>query len=684
MKKAILLATILICSITISAQINTDRVVIIGRNALYFEDYVLAIQYFNQAIKAKSHLAEPYYYRAIAKFYLDDAKGAEDDCTLALERNPFMVRAYQLRGDARQNQEKYDDALADYTRALQSYPNDKFTLVNMGIVNIQRKDFEDAQENLKTLLRIYPSYTQGYLVEGLMYQEKGDTLQAIQNYSKAIEMDKYLPQSYSMRGILYYSQNQFDKALADFDEAIRLEPLQYGNYINRGLVKYSQNDLRGAMADYDKVIDLDNNNIIARFNRGLLRSQVGDDNNAITDFDVVLSFEPDNYIAYLNRSILKNNIGDRKGALADLNKVLEKYPDFYQGFYMRSEIKRQQNDLQGAERDFNYARNQESLIRKKIASGQEKEEDSEKAKTREKSDKNIDKFNLLMVADKSDEEKSKFDNKTRGRIQNRQIKIEPQPRFIVSYYEKANEMQNSVYFSLLIDQMNKKEVLPRKLLLTNSEAPLNELQVKEHFESIDDLSKRLEEKPSADLYFGRALDYMLVQDFTNSVEDFKKAIELNPQFSLAYFDQAVVYTKLLELKENATDYDKNPDQLDLSNANADKNKQSSGLGLNNIAPDRLEYDAIVKNYGKIIELNPEFIYAYYNRAEIRFRQQDFRAAILDYNEAIRRDPEFAEAYYNRGLARFYIKDVERALEDMRKAGELGIVEAYSIIKRLTE
>lgn len=554
----------------------------------------------------------------------------------------------------------------------------------MGIVNIQRKDFEDAQENLKTLLRIYPSYTQGYLVEGLMYQEKGDTLQAIQNYSKAIEMDKYLPQSYSMRGILYYSQNQFDKALADFDEAIRLEPLQYGNYINRGLVKYSQNDLRGAMADYDKVIDLDNNNIIARFNRGLLRSQVGDDNNAITDFDVVLSFEPDNYIAYLNRSILKNNIGDRKGALADLNKVLEKYPDFYQGFYMRSEIKRQQNDLQGAERDFNYARNQESSIRKKIASGQEKEEDNEKAKTREKSDKNIDKFNLLMVADKSDEEKSKFDNKTRGRIQNRQIKIEPQPRFIVSYYEKANEMQNSVYFSLLIDQMNKKEVLPRKLLLTKSEAPLNELQVKEHFESIDDLSKRIEEKPSADLYFGRALDYMLVQDFTNSVEDFKKAIELNPQFSLAYFDQAVVYTKLLELKENATDYDKNPDQLDLSNANADKNKQSSGLGLNNIAPDRLEYDAIVKNYGKIIELNPEFIYAYYNRAEIRFRQQDFRAAILDYNEAIRRDPEFAEAYYNRGLARFYIKDVERALEDMRKAGELGIVEAYSIIKRLTE
>ena len=35
------------------AQINTDRVLAIGRNALYFEDYVLSIQYFNNVISVK-------------------------------------------------------------------------------------------------------------------------------------------------------------------------------------------------------------------------------------------------------------------------------------------------------------------------------------------------------------------------------------------------------------------------------------------------------------------------------------------------------------------------------------------------------------------------------------------------------------------------------------------------------
>ncbi len=45
------------------AQINTDRVMAIGRNALYFEDYVLSIQYFNQVINAKPYLSDPYFYR---------------------------------------------------------------------------------------------------------------------------------------------------------------------------------------------------------------------------------------------------------------------------------------------------------------------------------------------------------------------------------------------------------------------------------------------------------------------------------------------------------------------------------------------------------------------------------------------------------------------------------------------
>ena len=82
------------------AQINTDRVLSIGRNALYFEDYVLSIQYFNEVIAVKPYLPEPYLYRSIAKIYLDDYLGASQDATACLERNPFITTAHQVRGIA--------------------------------------------------------------------------------------------------------------------------------------------------------------------------------------------------------------------------------------------------------------------------------------------------------------------------------------------------------------------------------------------------------------------------------------------------------------------------------------------------------------------------------------------------------------------------------------------------------
>ena len=65
-------ACFLMCvtSLPIFSQINTDRVMLMGRNALYYEDYVLSIQRFNMVISAKPYLSEPYFYRGLAKFYL--------------------------------------------------------------------------------------------------------------------------------------------------------------------------------------------------------------------------------------------------------------------------------------------------------------------------------------------------------------------------------------------------------------------------------------------------------------------------------------------------------------------------------------------------------------------------------------------------------------------------------------
>lgn len=690
-RKYIILLFTAINSIALFGQINTDRVTLIGRNALYFEDYLLAIQYFNQVIKAKPYLAEPYFYRAIAKFYLDDYKGAEDDCSLCLERNPFYNNAYQLRADARQSQKKYDLAIEDYAISLKNIPDDKFILINLGIANIERKNYEEAEQKLNRLVEVYPSYTQGILTRAQLHLEQKDTIKAFEDYNMAIEKDKYSSMAYSMRAQLYFNQGEYDKAIADFDEAIQLEPVLTGNYINRGLTRYYKNDLRGSMADYDHVVEVDPSNLIAHFNRALLRAQVGDDNKAIEDFDFVIEHEPENYIAYMNRGMLKNNIGDISGALSDINIVLKAHPDFYQGYYLRSEILRTQNKLKDAERDYMYARRVEQETRKDVFSGKT-EDKADDGKTRETSDKSIDKFNLLVVADKEETEKSKYSSDTRGKIQNRQAKVDPEPQFIVSYYEKESEIQRVPQYIQELDEINKQKVLSRRLIITNREVPLDSAQVEIHFSSINEYSKLIGENPETSLYyFARGLDYMLVQDFTSAIEDFTKATIINPRFLLAHFNLAVAYAKQMESRESFPElYAQETAQSELSvNLQlADRAVSSGTIKESDIntkkLQSRLEYETILRAYDKVMELSPDFAYAYYNRGQVKERYNDYRAAILDYNEAIKRYPEFAEAYYNRGLSRLKAKDTERGLDDLRKAGELGIVSAYSIIKRMTE
>ncbi len=46
-------------------------------------------------------------------------------------------------------------------------------------------------------------------------------------------------------------------------------------------------------------------------------------------------------------------------------------------------------------------------------------------------------------------------------------------------------------------------------------------------------------------------------------------------------------------------------------------------------------------------------------------------------------PEFAEAYYNRGLTHIFLGNNKQGISDLSKAGELGEVEAYNVIKRFS-
>lgn len=643
------------------SQLNTNRILTIGQNALYFEDFVLSIQYFNQVIRVKPRLAEPYFLRAVAKINLEDYQGAEEDCSLALERNPFMINAYECRGIARINQKKYAEAIADFDKGLEFDPGNRRLLLYKGISYRQEEKYDLAIAELTAAIEKHSKYIDAYLNRGQAHLANGDTTASLSDFEKAIALDKYRPDSYAARGIVRYTKGDYQAALDDYNEAIRMKPDQAGYYINRGLIRYHLNDLKGTLSDYDNVIQLDPNNSMAYYNRGLLRNEIGDKNRALEDFDRVLDFDPNDNIALYNRALIEIDLGECDRAINDINRVLKEYPDFYPLYYSRAEAKERKGDKRGAQLDFNQA----MLMERERRNNPEKQEKKQDPKTREKQDKSIRKFNRLVVAGKEEEERRiAFQSETRGRVQNINFNIDIEPIFHLSYYLKENEMKKTNHFVKEIADLNAKHRLPEKIHLGNSEAQLNKAEIEKHFKAIETKTQLLEKGSDFHLLLSRALDFEMIQDYQSAIEDYGKAIDIQPNEWIAYFNRAHVRHKKMEYEASLADEIKSEKETEHS-----------------LAGSQLEYGLMLNDYDKVTNLAPRLPFGWFNKGNLLAEQKDYRNAMANYTKAIELDKDFAEAYFNRGLTHILIGESHKGIADLSKAGELGIYAAYNIIKR---
>lgn len=533
---------------------------------------------------------------------------------------------------------------------------------NLALCQINRKDYQAAHAGLDTLIRIAPRYTDAYLMRTEVSMKQKDTIQAITDADKAIEIDRYNPDTWASRAMLFLQRGKYPDAEQDLTESIRLSVRNTSAYINRALARYHQNNFRGAMADYDVALDIDKENLIGHYNRGLLRAQVGDDNRAIEDFNFVIQAEPDNLMAVFNRGLLRDRTGDFSGAIADYSRVIDEYPNFLAGYQYRAQARRKVGDLKGADADeFKVLQAQLDAQNGKSKSQTTASND----KTRKESDKNVDNYRKIVVADETEDD-SHYKADYRGRVQDRNVTILPQPMFVLTYYEREEEVKRQVNYSKSIDDLNSRHVLPRRLLLTNNETPLTEKQVKQHFESIDnETAVILSEPDNVYHYYARALDFYLVQDFDNALSDLDEVIARDSTFFPAYFTRAVIHYKQLEFRKRDREYD--------VEVVVDKTPQVHSY----------DYTRVREDLDEVIRLNPEFVYAYYNRGNILAVLKDYRGALADYNKAIELDPRFADAYYNRGLTNIFLGNNREGISDLSKAGELGIFSAYNVIKRFT-
>ena len=376
-----------------------------------------------------------------------------------------------------------------------------------------------------------------------------------------------------------------------------------------------------------------------------------------------------------------------EGAESDFTMVLKDYPSFLYGYECRADVRDRLGKRRLAEED------RLVLLKAQLSSwgggdsqkdDNADDEDDEDSDVRRKSDRNVKKYNRLVGADDDLAlEGSEYAQGYRGKVQNRNIHVELLPLCVVTCYEKENKLTRNILYHHDIDDVNQRGVLPRQLMVTTSETALTEEQINFHFADIDEQTKQVagkmvddddvtSQQASAIHWFARGLDFYLVQDFISAIADYSSAIAADGSLWMAYFNRAVARYKQAQIDgENAETSAADFRQTDVAAATGETSQYAS-------------YQLCLADLGKVIDLAPDFSYAWYDRANVFAMLHDYQAAIADYNEVIAMNPTFAEAYYNRGLTRLFLGQNEEGTADLSKAGELGLYGAYNLIKRFSE
>ena len=179
--------------------------------------------------------------------------------------------------------------------------------------------------------------------------------------------------------------------------------------------------------------------------------------------------------------------------------------------------------------------------------------------------------------------------------------------------------------------------------------------------------------PSWTVLFERGVTQSLIKQYTNSVNTYSSAIELNPSNPFLYLNRSTTRAEMIDF---ISSIDNSYQRITIDSDPANR--------LNNNSKRTYSYDEAVADLNKAIKLYPDFAYAYYNRANLLALSGSLPDAYEDYTKAIQLNPAFAEAYYNRGIIQIFMKDTRKGCLDISKAGELGILEAYEVLKRYAQ
>ncbi|MDJ0578701.1 serine protease [Crocosphaera sp.] len=504
-----------------------------GNNLWRLERSTEAISAFKTAIQLNENLAEPYYALGLAY-----AQQNKDETNLkaieAFEQVIPLTSNWYLKGKAWYQKAIVLDELGKTNEAL--------VAINEGIKQIEDEPkFYLEKASILDKLKRYPdainAYTQAieiqssgiaYFQRSLVYGKIGEYQKALNDCNQSLELG--LIEGYFCEGRIHDALGNYEQSINAYNKLIEFDSTDTDYYILRGgLYRLLKNDPK-AIADYTKAIELDPQNDLLYFVRGNYYFLASQGELAVKDMSKAIEIKPDKAQYYYDRAKVKIHfLKDYEGAMEDVNEAIKLKPNYASAYSSRAEI-----------HNGNLLQQMRELQSNTNLTEQEKFE------------KAVPIIKLYLSQAIADLDKA----------------IEIAPKYGGAYYERGN------YMLIIASVSNKKDQLVQNALkdfnkaieLMNDPTPgTYKLWIGELPEDFEMFSSHILQKLEMDnndgtlyafVYRDRGNLLLKMNDTQGALEDYTKAISLDPENADLYKERSEVYRRLNEPEKAREDANK--------------------------------------------------------------------------------------------------------------------------------
>lgn len=213
---------------------------------------------------------------------------------------------------------------------------------NLGRVHLAAGRFDEALAEFERALALDERSAETLLNIGLVHQSLGRSDAALHFAQRALQLDPNSPGALAQIAEVRRDQGQFDEALRLLEAALSLDDSQPGLFLALGDVLQRAGRSAEASAAFERVLQLDPDSFQAHYNLGVTATQLGRADDAIARYERALALDARHPLAALalnNLGALHRDAGRVDEALACYERAAEASPAHFESRFNAAMIR---------------------------------------------------------------------------------------------------------------------------------------------------------------------------------------------------------------------------------------------------------------------------------------------------------------------------------------------------------